>query len=63
MADDESVSKEKYERHHIWCNNGVGPVKDCKQCHRLYEKYPMDGLSPKDVARKYFPDVEFRERD
>ena len=50
------LSQER-EEHHIWCNNWLGPVEDCKQCKRLYEQCPYDTPEEaENLMKKYFPD-------
>ena len=53
------VKKEKKDRteHHIWCNFFMRDPKTCKMCDRLYEEYPMDGLTPDELLKKHFPNV------
>jgi len=41
-------------QHHIWCNYQCGPVKDCKQCQDLFERFPIE--TNEDLESKYFPD-------
>jgi len=44
--------------HHIWCNFALpsNPAETCKQCKRLWEKYPYDSEDEKwGLAAKHFP--------
>ncbi len=48
--------------HHIWCNySSAGPSSECKQCKRLYDRYPMEGTTADGLAAQYFPDAVKRE--
>ena len=45
--------------HHIWCNHFHGSPADCRQCHRLWGRYPYDESKADGVtlAAQYFPDA------
>lgn len=45
--------------HHIWCNYFMRPVKGCKMCEGLRARYPDDGLTPNELAKKHFPEAKF----
>jgi len=45
--------------HHIWCNLRQGLSQTCKQCVRLFEKYPQiegddDGM---ELTKLHFPNA------
>ena len=44
-------------QHHIWCNFWGTPLETCKQCAGLYERYPMEGMTEKELVAKHFPNV------
>jgi hypothetical protein len=49
---------EEAPTHHVWCNYATGPVTDCKQCQRLYAKYPWKpGEDSLALAALHFPDA------
>jgi len=49
------------QEHHIWCNFFYKPREGCEMCERLYEQYPdSDKLTPDELLKKYFPNVEPR---
>jgi hypothetical protein len=52
-----SPTKRATNGHHIWCNFWNGPVETCVLCKGLYERYPMDGMSPDELQKKHFPDA------
>jgi hypothetical protein len=53
-----SNSTESSGAHHIWCNVQSGSVSECKQCKRLWEKYPYESESDKEqLAAKNFPEA------
>ena len=55
------MTKEDYEKHHIWCNFAMfRRVEECKQCKGLFKDYPMEGLTPDELMKKHFPNNVIR---
>ena len=54
-----------HNRHHIWCNKDPYHENpdDCFQCKKLKEIYPMDGMTPRELAEKHFPNAISRTGD
>ena len=45
------------KEHHIWCDLYDEPFESCWICKLLHKKYPMKGLTSKELVEKYFPSV------
>jgi hypothetical protein len=56
MTNEDFVKGSEMHLHHVWCNYFSLSREGCKQCERLFERYPMD-RTPDEMAKKHFPDA------
>ena len=61
MENDPTDYSEDICNHHPWCSFFLRPSRGCDMCKRLFREYPLKGMTPREMATKYFPDAIVKE--